>query len=85
MKHLAINIKNTFMVNKEPIGNKTNIIVMEQGTAFSIEALFLYFHDKLDDQRIIIFCRSLVDCGALHRDITHAFGDKFGDIVRVIA
>ena len=76
MKHLGIKKGDTFMIHRHPLNERTHLTIMSKQTDFYLAALYFYFENKLDKRRIIVFCTSLEDCGALYRDIVSTYPES---------
>ena len=89
MRHLGMKQENTFMVQKSPLNENTHLTIMEKGKQFNLLASLLNFlHEIEDDEssndRVIIFCTTLEDCGKIHRDIAHSsFKNELLPLTRV--
>ena len=76
MRHLGISKSNTFMIHHSPLNKNTHITIMDNGNDFNLLGALKNVVQELTDEhnpkRVIIFCRTLQDCGIIYRDIAHS-------------
>ena len=81
MKYLALKGKETYTVDRHPLGSDVNLIVMDKNVLFSLETITAYFKLKMDTGRVIVFCRSIEDCALTWRELRFTLGTE---IMRVV-